>query len=72
MTALEEIIELSTLYRNRRIDAEITAGEFAEAQGISHKRAASALNGLAEMGRLETELVLNDGSVTRVWWTVDA
>ena len=65
---LDEIIKLSSSYRDRRPDAEVTAREYATAKQISRKRAVRALDDLVEQGELATELVLNDGNVTRVWW----
>lgn len=69
---LEEIIKLSSNYRDRRPDAEVTAREYAVAKQVSRKRAVRALDDLVEQGELATELVLNDGSVTRVWWIINA
>jgi response regulator of citrate/malate metabolism len=71
-TVLGEIIKLSSCYRGRRPDAEITAKEYARARNISVKRARSALNNLVEQGELVSELVLNNGNPTRVWWPVDS
>ena len=67
---LDEIIKLSSSYRDRRPDAEVTAREYAIAKQVSRKRAVRALDDLVEQGELATELVLNDGSVTRVWWII--
>ena len=69
---LDEIIKLSSSYRDRRPDAEVTAREYAIAKQVSRKRAVRALDDLVEQGELATELVLNDGSVTRVWWPIDS
>ena len=69
---LDEIIKLSSSYRDRRPDAEVTAREYAIAKRVSRKRAVRALDDLVEQGELATELVLNDGTVTRVWWPVDS
>jgi hypothetical protein len=70
-TVLEEIVELSSCYRERRPDAEVTKAEYAAAKGISLKRTERVLEDLVERGELATELVMNEGHVTRVWWRVD-
>ena len=64
-----EMYELYGGPRARR-DGDITAKDYADVNGVSNPTARYHLNKLVDAGKAESELVLDDGRLRRVWWVM--